>query len=255
MLRRQLLAAPLALLASPALAQQRPITVFAAASLQTVLAEAAKAWTETSGRKVRFSFAASSALARQIEQGAPADIFISADAEWMDYVAGKRLIAPATRANLFTNRLALIAPAGSKTRLTIGQGFPLARALGDGRLALAGPQVPAGKYAEAALKSLGAWDGVKDRTARGENVRTALQFVARGEAPLGVVYDTDARVEPRVRIVGLFPRGSHPPILYPAALVVGGQANAGAFLRWLGGAEASGIFARHGFSRPGGSVR
>lgn len=255
MLRRYLFLVPLALATSPAIARQRPITVFAAASLQTVLVEAGQAWTRTSGREVRFSFAASSAMARQIEQGAPADIFISADADWMDYLTTRRRIAPATRANLLTNRLALIAPATSKTRLTVARGFPLARALGGGRLALAAPEVPAGRYAEAALTSLGVWNSVKDRTARGENVRTALQFVARGEAPFGVVYDTDARVEPRVRIVGLFPAGSHPPILYPAALVVGGQANAAPFLAWLRGPEAGAIFARRGFSRPRVPIR
>ena len=248
--RRHILLAPLALVATPALGQPRPITVFAAASLQNVLTEAGKAWTARSRRKVRFSFAASSAIARQVEQGAPADIVVLADGEWMDYLAERRLIAPATRTNLLTNRLALIAPAASKIRLTIARGFALPQALGDGRLALAAPEVPAGKYAEAALASLGVWNTVKDRTARGENVRTALQFVARGEAPLGVVYDTDAKVEPRVRIVGLFPASSHPPIRYPAAMVVGGQANAAALLAWLQGREARAIFARHGFTRP-----
>jgi molybdate transport system substrate-binding protein len=249
--RRQFLAAALAASAGPVAAQpQRPVTVFAAASLQDVLTEAGKSWTARTGREVRFSFAASSAIARQIEQGAPADISISADVDWMDYLAKKNLIAPATRSNLLTNRLALIAPAASRARLTIARGFPLARALGDGRLAMAAPEVPAGKYGEAALASLGVWNAVRDKTARGENVRAALQFVARGEAPFGVVYDTDARVEPKVRIVGLFPPGSHPPILYPAALVVGGQADAAGFLTWLRGAEAGGIFARYGFTRP-----
>jgi molybdate transport system substrate-binding protein len=251
MLRRQFLAAALAASASPAFAQQKPVTVFAAASLQNVLSEVRKGWTAKTGREVRFSFAASSAIARQIEQGAPADIFISADEAWMDYLARKNLVAPATRTNLLTNRLALIAPAASKARLAVTRGFPLARALGDGRLAMAAPEVPAGKYGEAALTSLGVWNAVRARTARGENVRTALQFVARGEAPFGIVYDTDARVEPKVRIVGLFPTGSHPPILYPAALVVGGQADAAPFLVYLRGPEAGAVFARYGFTRPG----
>lgn len=250
MLRRQVLAAAFAAFAGHARAQQRPVTVFAAASLQEVLTEVGRRWTVSTNREVRFSFAASSAIARQIEQGAPADIFISADLAWMDYVAARRLIAPATRSNLLTNRLALIAPAASTARLTIARGFPLARALGGGRLAMAAPGVPAGKYGEAALASLGVWTSVRDRTARGENVRTALQFVARGEAPFGIVYDTDARAEPKVRIVGLFPAGSHPPILYPAALVVGGQADAAGFLRHLRGSEAGAIFARYGFTRP-----
>lgn len=250
MLRRRFLSALFALSATPVFAQPRPITVFAAASLQDVLTEAGKAWTARSGREVRFSFAASSAIARQIEQGAPADMFISADVDWMDYLAERDLIAPATRSNLLAGRLALIAPAASKAKLAVASGMPLARALGDGRLAMAAPEVPAGKYGEAALTSLGVWASVKDRTARGENVRTALQFVARGEAPFGIVYDTDARVEPRVRIVGLFPAGSHPPILYPAALVVGGQADAGVFLAWLRGPDAGAVFARYGFTRP-----
>lgn len=251
MLRRQLITAVLAAVAGPALAQQqKPVTVFAAASLQNVLTEVGKGWTAKTGREVRFSFAASSAIARQIEQGAPADIFISADADWMDYLAQRSLIAQATRSNLLTNRLALIAPVSSKARLTVARGFPLARALGDGRLAMAAPEVPAGKYGEAALTSLGVWGSVRDRTARGENVRTALQFVARGETPFGVVYDTDAKVEPKVRIVGLFPAGSHPPILYPAALVVGGQADAVGFLVYLRGPQAGAVFARYGFTRP-----
>lgn len=250
MLRRRFLAASLAAAATPAVAQARPITVFAAASLQDALNAVGKAWKASSGREVRFSFAGSSAIARQIEQGAPADLFISADVVWMDYLAQRRLIAPATRVNLLSNRLALIAPAGENTRLTVARGFPLARALGGGRLAMAAPEVPAGKYGEAALTALGVWDAVRDRTARGENVRTALAFVARGEAPFGIVYDTDARAEPKVRIVGLFPAGSHPPIVYPAALVVGGQAEAGPFLAWLGGPQAGAIFTRYGFTRP-----
>lgn len=253
MLRRHLLAAVFAasLVATPALAQQKPITVFAAASLQNVLTDVGKGWTAKSGQEVRFSFAASSAIARQIEQGAPADIFVSADTDWMDYLAGKALIASPTRSNLLTNRLALIAPVDSKARLAVARGFPLARTLGSGRLAMAAPEVPAGKYGQAALTSLGVWDSVKDKTARGENVRTALQFVARGETPFGIVYDTDAKVEPKVRIVGLFPAGSHPAILYPAALVVGGSPDAAGFLYYLRGPEAGAVFARYGFTRPG----
>jgi molybdate transport system substrate-binding protein len=250
MLRRQLLCAPIALAACRREGPPRPITVFAAASLRDVLTEAGRVWTTSTGRKVRFSFAASSAIARLIEQGEPADIIISADIACMDYLAARSLNATATRSNLFANRLALIAPAGSKTRLIIAHGFPLARALGEGRLAMAAPEVPAGRYAQAALTSLGVWGSVKDRTARGENVRTVLQFVARGEAPFGIVYDTDATAEPKVRVVGLFPAGSHPPILYPAALVVGGQTDAAGFLAWLRGPEAGAVFASYGFTRP-----
>lgn len=253
MLRRRLLTIALtcaALAWGPGAAQQRPVTVFAAASLQNALSEAGRAWTAKTGKTVRFSFAASSALARQIEQGVPGDIFVSADGDWMDYLAKQNLIVRPSRTNILTNRLALIAPAGSTTRLSLVKGFPLARALGSGRLAMAAPQVPAGKYGQAALTSLGVWDAVKNRTARGENVRTALQFVARGEAPFGIVYDTDARAEPKVRIVGLFPSGSHPQVLYPAALVSGANADAAAFLQYLKSGEAAAIFARYGFSRP-----
>jgi molybdate transport system substrate-binding protein len=193
--------------------------VFAAASLQNALTDVGAAYRRSTGREVRFSFAASSALTRQIEQGAPADLFISADTDWMDYAVQKNLVLRASRRNLLTNRLALIAPANSKIILAVGPGMPIRTALGDGRLSIAGPDVPAGKYARAAQISLGVWKEVEDRLAPADNVRAALQFVARGEAPLGVVYDTDAKVEPKVRIVGLFPASSHPQILYPAALV------------------------------------
>jgi len=235
----------------PAAAQDAQVTVFAAASLQNALTDVAAAYKARTGKAVRFSFAASSAIARQIEAGAPADIFVSADAEWMDYLAERRQIASATRTNLLTNRLALIAPATSRGGLTVARGMPLARALGAGRLAMAAPEVPAGKYGQAALTSLGVWRSVEAKTVRGENVRTALMFVARGEAPFGVVYDTDAKVEPKVRIVGLFPAGSHPAIVYPGALVAGrSNPEAAAFLAYLKGPEAGRVFARFGFTRP-----
>lgn len=230
-------------------AQPRPVTVFAAVSLQNALSDVGAAYKTTTGKAVRFSFAASSALARQIEQGAPADLFVSADTDWMDYAEQRDLILQASRRNLLTNRLALIAPAKSKVALAVGRGMPIRRALGRGRLSLAGPEVPAGKYAKAALTALGVWKDVQDRLAPAENVRAALQFVARGEAPLGVVYDTDAKVEPKVRIVGLFPAASHPQILYPAALVGGTpSAEAAQFLSFLGGREAAAVFARYGFA-------
>jgi molybdate transport system substrate-binding protein len=197
---------------------------------------------------VRASYAASSALARQIEQGGPADVFISADADWMDYLAQKHLIVAATRRDVLTNHLALIAPAASTVKLAIRPGFPLAQALGDGRLAIAGPEVPAGKYGRASLQALGVLDRVKDRLAPAENVRAALAFVAQGETPLGVVYDTDARTEPKVRIVGLFPDGSHPPIVYPAAVVTASQNRAAAlYLAFLQSPKAAAIFRRYGF--------
>ncbi len=255
-LRRRILALAavlLALTAAPAApAQGQPVTVFAASSLQNVLEEAGKAYTARTGKQVRFSFAASSALARQIEQGAPAHLFVSADAAWMDYVAARRLIASASRVDLLTNRLALIAPSGSRVRLTVGRNMPIAAALGpNGRLAVAGAEVPAGRYAREALTALGVFKSVEGKLAAGENVRTALNFVARGETPLGVVYDTDAKIEPRVRIVGLFPEGSHAKIIYPAALVsTTSNPDAAAFLYWLRGAEATAVFAKYGFARP-----
>jgi len=240
-----------ALLLSPvqALAQAAaPVTVFAAASLKNALDDVGKAYTVRTGAQVRFSYAASSALARQIEAGAPADIFISADSDWMDYVAKRGLIVAASRRDLLSNHLALIAPADSKIRIRIAKGMDLARALGDGRLALAGPDVPAGKYARASLTALGVWASVEPKLAQADNVRGALLFVARGETPLGIVYDTDARIEPKVRIVGLFPDASHPPIVYPAALVArAANGQAASFLAFLKGPQAAGVFHRYGF--------
>jgi molybdate transport system substrate-binding protein len=249
------LAALIALAAPPALAQPQPLTVFAAASLKNALDDVDAAFTADRHTPVRASYAASSALARQIEQGAPADVFISADADWMDYLAQRKLIAAASRRDVLTNHLALIAPAASGLNLTIRPGFPLATALGDGRLAVAGPDVPAGKYGRASLQALGVWDSVKDRLAPAENVRGALAFVAQGEAPLGIVYDTDAKSEPKVRIVGLFPDASHPRIVYPAALVAASQnPGAGVYLAFLQSPKAAAIFRRYGFimlPRPG----
>ena len=232
-----------------------PVTVFAAASLQESLTAVGAAWTKRTGTPVRFSFGASSAMARQIDQGAPADLFISADEEWMDWLAGKGGIVPATRRRLLSNQLVLIAPAGSRTTLKVGPGMPLAKALGAGRLAVADTTaVPAGKYAKAALISLGAWDSVDDKLLPGENVRAAMAYVSRGEAPLGIVYATDARSDPKVRVVGVFPASSHPPIVYPAALVKGsGTPTYGSlmpimhFFGYLQGPQASAIFKRYGF--------
>jgi molybdate transport system substrate-binding protein len=249
-LLRILLAFTLVLgLSRPALAQPAPVTVFAAASLKNVLDEAAAAYAKDSGTPpARINYAASSVLAKQIEQGAPADVFLSADTRWMDDLASKGLIKTASRKDLFTNHLALVAPKDAATRLAIKPGFPLAAALGAGRLAMAGPEVPAGRYGQQALTTLGVWDSVKDKTARGENVRATLQFVARGEAPLGVVYDTDALSEPAVKIVGLFPESSHPQIVYPGALVAASTNPAAApFLAWLHSAKGEAIFKRYGF--------
>jgi len=250
-LKRVLLCLALSVGPSVALAQPspEPVTVFAAASLKNALDDVAKAFSAQTSIPVRASYAASSAIARQIEQGAPADVFISADTDWMDYLEQRRLIAPGARRDLLANHLALIAPAGSAVRLRIAPGMPLAAALGaDGRLAMAGPDVPAGRYAQAALTALKVWPSVQARLARGESVRATLAFVARGETPLGIVYDTDARIEPKVRIVGLFPDSSHPAIRYPAALVAASRnPSAPAFLAFLRGPRASAIFRRYGF--------
>lgn len=248
---RRLLSLVLALLLAIGLglpaAAQGTVTIFAAASLRNALDQAAARYAKETGTPpARISYAASSALARQIEQGAPADLFISADSDWMDYLAMKGLIRPGTRVDLFTNHLALIAPKDSTMKLAVRRGFPLAQALGAGRLAMAGPEVPAGKYGEASLTALGVWDQVKDHTARGENVRAALQFVARGEAPLGIVYDTDALTEPQVRIVALFPDSSHPRIVYPGAALTD-NAQAKAFLAWLHGPKGAAAFRPFGF--------
>lgn len=227
----------------------QPLTVFAAASLKDAMDTAGKLYTAKTGRPVRFSYAASSAIARQIEQGAPADVFVSADADWMDYLAKRSLVVAGTRRDLLSNHLALIAPADSKLTLRIRKGMPLATALGAaGRLAVAGPDVPAGRYAEASLTALGVWDSVKDRLARAENVRAAMAFVARGETPLGIVYDTDAKIEPRVRIVALFPDSTHPRIVYPAAVVMASKnPDARAFLDALQSPAEAAVFRKYGF--------
>lgn len=227
-----------------------PLTVYAAASLKNALDAVNAAYARTDrAAPVSASYAASSTLARQIEEGAGADVFISADSAWMDYVA--RLLKAGSRLDLLTNRLALIAPAASKTDLNIEPGLKLEAALGGGRLAMAGMDVPAGRYGRAALESLGAWRAVERKVAYGENVRAALRFVAEGEAPLGVVYDTDALIEPKVKIVGLFPDGSHPPIVYPAALLAASvNPMAGSYLAYLQGPDAGRIFADFGFQRP-----
>jgi molybdate transport system substrate-binding protein len=234
--------------ATPAFAAGKPVNVFAAASLKNALDEVGRAYGAKTGGEARLTYAASSAIARQIENGAPAEVYISADADWMDYLAGKKLIVAASRRDLLTNHLSLIAPADSRTALKIARAMPIAKALGGGRLAVAGPDVPAGKYAKASLTYLGVWDSVLAHLAQAENVRGTLQFVARGEAPFGIVYDTDAKVEPKVRIVGLFPDASHPAIIYPAALVAGGRnPDAGTFLSFLSGPEAGAIFRKYGF--------
>jgi molybdate transport system substrate-binding protein len=232
-------------------AQSGGLVVFAAASLKTALDEIAAGWAKDSGRPMpRLSYAASSALARQIEQGAPADLFISADTDWMDYAQQKKLIQPATRVNLLGNKIVLIAPRDAATSVTIKPGFDLARALAGDRLAMANVEaVPAGKYGKAALEKLGAWNGVKDKIAQAENVRAALVLVARGEAPLGIVYASDAAAEPNVKVVGTFPDDSHPPIIYPAALTRDTKAtDARPFLDLLKSVRARPVFEKQGFT-------
>ncbi len=248
--REIVLGAGAMLAAGPTAARaQGTLTVFAAASLQESLNAAGAAWTASTGAAARFSFGASSAMARQLEQGAPADLFLSADLEWMDWAAQRKLIVPASRRNLLSNSLVLIAPAASKTTLKVGKGMPLAKALGEGRLAVGDPTaVPAGKYAKAALTALGAWDSVQGKLLPAENVRAALAYVSRGEAPLGIVYATDARADPKVRVVGTFPAGSHAPIVYPGAVTASSRhPRAAAFLGFLQGPEASAVFKRYGF--------
>jgi molybdate transport system substrate-binding protein len=216
------------------------------------MGELASAFTERSAMPVRLSFAASSALARQIESGAPADVFVSADQAWMDYLDKTGLIKTETRANVAANKLVLIAPASSRLQLTIAPRMPVAAALGRrGRLATGDPaSVPVGRYAQAALTQLGVWNSVRARLIPADNVRTALNFVARGEAPLGIVYATDARAEPKVRVLGTFPATTHERILYPAAATTGAGECGPGFTQFLQSNPARTIFTRAGFLLP-----
>ena len=240
--------ASLTLLAEAAGAPRGEILVFAASSLTDVLNDIAAAYERETGVHVALSYAASSALARQIEAGAPADVFFSADTDWMDYLLSHDLIQRQSRCDIVGNRLVLIAPAGSTVSLRIGPGFALASALGTGHLATGDPDsVPVGRYAKAALTNLGVWSQVQGRIVRAENVRAALELVARMEAPLGIVYRTDALIEKRVRIVAEFPASSHPPIIYPAALTRTARPIAGKFLEYLQSKAALAVFERYGF--------
>lgn len=226
----------------------RPIVVFAAASLTNALQELGDSFSRSFGISLKFSFAASSALARQIESGAPADIYLSADIAWMDYLQTRGLIQTASRHELLGNRLVLIAPAASNVNLKIAPQFALADALGTGRLATGDPDsVPVGRYAREALTALGVWSSVKDRLVRTENVRAALAFVERGEAPLGIVYETDALIDTGVRIVDAFPIDTYRPITYPIALTVGANNGAAQFADFLRTPGAAAVFAKYGF--------
>ena len=226
------------------------LTVFAAASLKEALDEAAAAYRKQTGVPVRVSYAASSALARQIEQGAPADVFFSADLEWMDYLQQRNRLDVATRRSLLGNRLVLIAPRASKAQVDLKRPATLLAALGDGRLAVGQTRtVPAGKYAKASLESLSLWNGVRPRLAESESVRAALMLVARGETPLGIVYASDAKAEPGVRVVATFPEDSHPPIVYPVAALRGARAaQAARFVQWLASPAADALFTKRGFT-------
>jgi molybdate transport system substrate-binding protein len=242
----------LALLGPPVLAasgERAPVVVFAAASLTDAMQQVADGFSRASGTEVKISFAASSALAHQIESGAPADVFVSADRDWMDYLQGHGLIQSDSRRDLLGNSLVLIAPAASRLSLKIAPGFALAGALGGGHWVTGDPDsVPVGRYAKAALQHLGVWDSVLPGLVRADNVRGALTLVARGEAVFGVVYATDATIEPKVRVVDTFPADSHAPIVYPMALTKNAGAPGAAFVRYARGPEAVAVYRKFGFT-------
>jgi molybdate transport system substrate-binding protein len=229
---------------------QDGLTVFAAASLKNALDNVNAACEADVGAKATISYAASSALAKQIEEGAPADVFISADLDWMKYLSEKKLTQPSTEVRLLGNRIVLIAPKDSAAETTIAPSFELAALVGDGKLAMANvDSVPAGKYGKAALEKLGVWDSVSGKVAQAENVRAALKFVSTGEAPLGIVYQTDASADPAVKIVGTFPEDSHPPIIYPVSLTASTKdAEAAKFETCLQSDKARALFEKEGFT-------
>jgi molybdate transport system substrate-binding protein len=235
--------------AAPAAAAEK-VTVFAAASLKDALDAANAAWAKESGKEAVASYAASGALAKQIENAAPADIFISADLDWMDYLAKKNLIRSDTRLNLLGNRIVLVAARDTVKPVDIKQGFDLAGLLGDGKLAMGEPKsVPAGKYAMAALEKLGIWKSVEAKVAGAESVRAALALVSRGEAPYGIVYQTDAAADKGVAIAGTFPEDSHPPIIYPVAILADSKnPDAAAYLDFLKSDKAAPFFTAQGFT-------
>jgi len=232
----------------PARAQGGDVVVFAAASLKNALDAINAQWQKETGKTAKISYAASSALAKQIEQGAPAQMFISADLDWMDYVEKKNQIKPESRSNLLGNRIVLIAPKDKAQPIDIKPGFDLAKVLGDGRLSMANvDSVPAGKYGKAALEKLGVWASVSNKLAQAENVRAALLLVSRGEAPAGIVYQTDAASDSSVKIIGTFPEDTHPPIIYPIALTANASPDAAAFLAYIRSDKAKPLFEAQGF--------
>ncbi|HTO66744.1 MAG TPA: molybdate ABC transporter substrate-binding protein [Bradyrhizobium sp.] len=234
----------------PVLADDKVLTVFAAASMKNALDDIDAAFTAKTGVKISASYAASSTLAKQIEQGAPADIFVSADTDWMDYATSKKTINEPTRINLLGNSIVLIAPKDSKIdNVAIGPGFDLAKLAGDGKIATGDVKsVPVGKYAKAALEKLGAWQAAEPKFAMADSVRAALTLVARGEAALGIVYATDAKVEPGVKVVGTFPADSHPPIIYPVAATTTAKPEANAYLDYLHSSAAKAVLEKYGFT-------
>jgi molybdate transport system substrate-binding protein len=235
----------------PALAQSKPVLVFAAASLKNALDDINAQYGQETGKpKAAISYAASSTLAKQAEAGAPADIFISADLDWMDYLAKRNVIEPETRKSLLGNHLVLVAPKDTQGNVDIKPGFPLAKLLNGGKLAMADTQsVPAGKYGKSALETLGVWSSVEKDIAQAENVRAALALVARREAPYGIVYQTDAAAEPGVKIAGMFPDSALPPIVYPIALLKeSSNRDAAAFLAYVESAKAKPLFEKQGFT-------
>lgn len=230
-------------------ADNSAITVFGAASLTNVLQDLGDAFTKETSVPVRFSFAASSALAHQIENGASADVFFSADLDWMDYLQSRQLIQAQSRRDVIGNRLVLIAPVASATSLKIAPNFALAAALGKSRLATGDPDsVPAGRYAQSALTNLGIWKDVSDRLIRADSVRSALAFVDRGESPLGIVYETDALIDKNVRVVDVFPAASHAPIVYPIALTTAAKPGAAKFIAFVRGPAGDAAFKAYGFA-------
>jgi len=251
---RVLVSASVLVVASgPVFAQStpRPVLIFGAASVTNVLDELAASFSKREGVEIKTSYAASSVLAKQLEAGAPADIFISADQEWMDYAAKKAVIKPDSRFNLVANTLVLIAGVNNGAVIDLKPGVDLRLALAGQKLAMADPNsVPAGRYGKAALMALGGWDVIASSVAPADNVRTALAYVARGETPLGIVYGTDAKSDPKVRVVATFPANTHPPIVYPAALTVQAQPAAEKFLTYLQSPDAQAAFIKAGFSKP-----
>jgi molybdate transport system substrate-binding protein len=243
------------MLQTPARAQSGDLIVFAAASLKNALDSINAQWRKETGKEVKISYAASSALAKQIESGAPAQMFISADIRWMDYLEKKNLIKTDTRSNLLGNRIVLIAPKDKAKAVDIKPGLDLAKVLGDSRLAMANVEaVPAGRYGKAALEKLGAWTSVSAKVAQAENVRAALLLVSRGEAPAGIVYQTDAAADANVKIIGTFPEDTHPPVIYPIALTANAtHPDAAAFLTYIRSAKAKALFEAQGFTVIGGS--